>query len=159
MAKAILVTGSVGSGKTTVSKLLAKKLRWTYIDVNLIIKKNPFVVTGFDTKRDSKIIDTIKLSKVLASLILKSSKNLIIDSHLSHYVPAQYANLCIVTKCSLKTLRKRLKKRKYTTAKIQENVEAEIFDVCLIEALESGHHVHVLKTDKPIQRQLKNIFH
>ena len=35
----IVVAGSVGTGKTTLSKKLAKSLRMTYLDVNKLIKK------------------------------------------------------------------------------------------------------------------------
>ena len=38
--KIICVTGSVGTGKTYVSKKLAKALKYKYIDVNKIIEEN-----------------------------------------------------------------------------------------------------------------------
>ena len=38
--KIICVTGSVGTGKTTISKRLSKAINFKYIDVNLLIKKN-----------------------------------------------------------------------------------------------------------------------
>ena len=36
----ITVTGSVGTGKTAISKKLAKKLKLVYVDVNGVIEKN-----------------------------------------------------------------------------------------------------------------------
>ena len=38
--KVICVSGSVGSGKTTLSKKLAKSLKFEYVDVTKEIKKN-----------------------------------------------------------------------------------------------------------------------
>jgi adenylate kinase len=142
----IIVTGSPGTGKTTYAKKLAKELKYKYFDVNKIISEKK-LSSGYDKKRKCKIIDTAKLNKVLISMI-KKDKNLVIDSHLSHYLPKKYVDKCIVTKCDLKQLEKRLKKRKYSKEKIRENLDAEIFDVCLEEAKENKHNVEVVYTDK-----------
>lgn len=147
--KTIAVTGSVGSGKTKVSKKLAKKLNYGYIDVNRLIQKNK-LSSGYDRKRKCKIIDIKKLNNFLINLIKKSKQNLIIDSHLSHYSPRECVDLCIVTKCDLKVLKKRLEKRKYNEAKIRENLDCEIFDVCLNEAKEAKHKILVIDTTKGI---------
>ena len=59
----MVVSGTPGTGKTTLAKSLAKKLKYSYIDVNEIIKENK-LEEGFDKKRKSKIIDTKKLKYV-----------------------------------------------------------------------------------------------
>jgi adenylate kinase len=66
-------------------------------------------------------------------------------------LPSKYVDLCYVTKCDLKTLKKRLEKRRYSKEKIRENLDAEILDVCLIEALENKHKVKVINTTKEIK--------
>ena len=43
-------------------------------------------------------------------------------------------------------MKKRLNLRKYNKAKIRENLDSEIFDVCLVEALENKHEVIVIDT-------------
>ena len=60
-------------------------------------------------------------------------------------MPKRYVDEVIVVRCDVKTLRRRLKKRKYSEKKIEENVEAEIMETCLIEARELGHKVKVIK--------------
>jgi len=159
--KVIVVTGVPGTGKTTLSKLLAKKLSFYYLDVNKIISKYK-LSEGYDRKRQTKIIDVNKLNKKLINeikSIQKSNKNnkygkfkeikgIIIDSHLSHYLPGKYADFCIVTKCDIKELNKRLKKKKFHESKIKENIEAEIFDVCLNEAKERKHKIITIDTTK-----------
>jgi len=140
-----IITGTPCTGKTTVAKRLAKKNKAKYIDVNEVIDKNN-LKEGYDRKRNSYIIDTKKLNKALIKTITQSKQSLIIDSHLSHYLPKKYVNKCIVTKTTLKKLKNRLKKRKYSKAKIQENMMCEIFDVCKIEAEEAGHKIHVINT-------------
>ncbi|MBI1972726.1 AAA family ATPase [Candidatus Woesearchaeota archaeon] len=144
----IIVTGTPGTGKTTVAKRLAKKHKATYIDVNKIIKEQK-IYEKYDKKWKTYIIDIAKLNKILIKLIKeykKKKQSIVIDSHLAHHLPKKYVDLCIVTKCSLKKLQQRLKKRHYPQEKIRENMDAEILDVCLLEALMNKHKVKVVKT-------------
>ena len=147
--KIILVSGTTGTGKTTIATKLAQKHNDKYVDLNkLLIKKKLY--SGYDRKLKSHVVDQRKSNKIMIALIKESKesgeKGLVIDSHLSHLLPARYADMCIITKTGLKKLKSRLKKRKYPEAKIKENMEAEILDVCLVEALETGHKVKVIKT-------------
>ena len=145
--KVIIVTGCVATGKTTLSKKIAARLKFHYIDVNELIKEHN-LAEGYDKKREASIIDTKKLNKILINIISNLKESLVIDSHLSHYMDKKYVDLCIVTKCNLKELKKRLEKRNYSKEKIRENLDADIFDVCLNEAKEEGHNVLVVETDK-----------
>lgn len=145
--KAIIVTGSIATGKTTVAKKLAKIKNYKYVDVHKLIEENK-LSCGYDKKRKTKIVDVAKLNKFLIKLIENSKEKLIIDSHLSHYLPAKYVSLCFVTKCDIKVLKKRLEKRKYSKEKIRENLDAEILDICLNEALENKQKVKIIYTTK-----------
>jgi len=148
--KTIIVGGTPGTGKTTLAKRLAKKLNFHYLDVNKIIEKYN-ISEGYDKKRDTKIIDTKKLNLALTKEIRnfkQSKEGIIIDSHLSHYLPKKYVDLCIVTKCNLKELENRLKKKKYSKSKVRENLDVEIFDVCLNEAKENKHKIIVIDATK-----------
>ena len=146
--KVICVTGTPGTGKTTLAKELAKKQGNKYLDANIVIKQNKLTETH-DKKRKCWTINTKKLNSYLIKEINKAKKekvkNLIIDSHLSHYLPKKYVNLCIVTKTNLKELEKRLKKRKYSKEKIKENLECEIFDICLNEAKQNRHKIKIIQ--------------
>jgi adenylate kinase len=148
--KIIIVTGSVASGKTALAKLLAKKNHAIYIDVNGLIKEYR-LYSSYNKKLKSYLVNVKKLNKFLINLIKNSKNNLVLDSHLTHYLPSKYVDLCYVTKCDLKTLKKRLEKRRYSKEKIRENLDAEILDVCLIEALENKHKVKVINTTKEIK--------
>ena len=149
--KVIAVTGTPGTGKTTLSKKLAKKSGFYYIGVNKIISRYK-LSEGYDRKRKSKIVDIKKLNKKLIEIIDLSRKSrlngIIIDSHLSHYLPKKYIDFCIVVKCGIKELNKRLKRKKYHKNKIMENIQAEIFDICLNEAKERKHKIIIVDTTK-----------
>ncbi len=141
----IIVTGTPCTGKTEVSKKISKYYCHKYVDVAQLIKEEK-LEEDYDKKLDTKIINTTKLNKELIKII-KKEKNLVIDSHLSHYLPKEYVDLCIVTKCDLKKLRKRLEKRGYKKEKVKENMQAEILDVCLVEAKEKGHKIKLINTN------------
>ena len=144
--KVIIVSGSVGTGKTTIAKKIAKEKNYKYVDINNLIIKNK-LHQGYDKKLKTRLVDTKILNKFLIKLIKNSKeKGLVIDSHFSHYLPSKYVSLCIITKTDLKRLKKRLQKRKYSKAKIDENMESEILDICLVEALENKHKVKVVYT-------------
>jgi len=76
---------------------------------------------------------------------------------LAHYIPKKYVDFCVVTKCDLKVLKKRLEKRKYPESKVRENIDAEIFDICLMEAIEAKHNLIILDTTKTKLEELVNI--
>ena len=128
----IVVTGTPGVGKSVIAKNLAKKLKFNYININKFVKDNK-VYERYDNKRKCYVVEVKKLNK---ALIKKINNNIIIDGHLSHYLNKKYVNWCVVVKCDLKLLKKRLEKRKYNKEKIRENLDSEIFDVCLSEARE-----------------------
>jgi adenylate kinase len=144
----IIVSGTPGTGKTTLSKKLAEKLDFKYVDVNRIIKRFK-LIEGYDEARQTNIVNVLKLNSVLIQFI-KQGKNLLIDSHLSHNLPAKYVDLCIITKCNLKELKKRLERKRWPESKIRENMDAEIFDICYVEAKEQKHRILIVDTTKGV---------
>ena len=147
LKKALIVTGTPGTGKTSLAKELSLLLHERRVDVTLFVKSEG-LSEGYDKARNTLIVSPKRLNKALISLIKGSKGQLIIDSHMSHLLPKKYIELCIVTKCSLKELKKRLEKKGYSAPKVRENLDAEIFDVCLSEAKEKGHRMLVLDTTR-----------
>ena len=151
----LIVTGTPCTGKTTLAKKLSLLLDYAYFDVNSFVK-TAHIYSSYDRKRQTYVVDEEKLASQLIKVRGKAleafkasktgKKGIIFDSHLSHYLPKKYADLCIVARCSLKTLQHRLKKKGYNLAKVRENLDAEIFDTCLSEAQESGHRVVAFDT-------------
>lgn len=156
--KTFLITGTPGTGKTFLAKKLSLLLGYAYFDVNSLVKK-AHLYSSYDRKRRSYVVDeaklAIELSKVRKKAMQAGQKGLVFDSHLSHFLPSRLADLCIVARCSLKTLRKRLAKKGYPAAKVRENLEAEIFEVCLSEARELGHKVLVFETTSATEAKVK----
>jgi adenylate kinase len=146
----ILVSGTPGTGKTTLSKELSTHLDYYYFDLGDYIKTNK-IVDFWDKKRDCLVIPIdITRPIIIKELNRLNSihKGIIFDSHLSHLFKIK-TDFCIITKCNLKDLEKRLFFRGYSSQKIRENLDSEIFDVCFIEAKELGYNPIIVETDKP----------
>ena len=143
MNKVIVIIGTPGVGKSTLAIKLAKQLKWKRLDLHEHYKE---ISTGYDKSGKCYIIDIKKLEK----LVKKESKenNLIIDSHVAHLLPKKLVDLCIILTCDLKILNKRLIKRGYGKKKVRENLDAEIFQVCLEEANTKRHKVLEIESSK-----------
>ena len=135
MSLVIVITGTPGTGKTTVAKLLAKHMNSTYLSLNEIARKYN-CLTSFDAERKSWVIDEKKLSKHIVRIINeKKYNNLIIDTHFGEIIPDEYVSFVFILRTHPEELEKRLKNRNWPKNKIKENVQAEILGVCIFDAL------------------------
>ena len=138
----ICVTGTPKTGKTTTARLLAEKLNYEFIDLNeLAEKKNLYC--GYDKKRRCKVVDIDKIFQEVKRLGEK--RNLVLESHYSHEMPC---DIVIVLRTNPAELRKRMQEHGWSDEKIEENIEAEIMEVCKSEALELGKKVIEIDTTK-----------
>jgi adenylate kinase len=137
----LVISGTPSVGKSSVAKELSKKLGWKVIHLNeLAEEKNLYC--GYDKKRKCKIVDLDKIEKELEK-IAKSGKNLIIESHYAHDIPC---DVVVILRCNPTELRKRMQSKGWSKAKIEENIEAEIMEICKSEALEFGKKIVEIDT-------------
>jgi len=129
----ILVSGTPGTGKTSIAKKIARHYKYKYVHIG---DNDEYIIK----EEGIKIIDLDKMNNWLN----KKEENLVVDSHLSHYHPK--AKACIITRCDPSELKNRLKKRGYSEVKIKTNLEAEAMDLILQEALAIGHKVYEVNT-------------
>jgi adenylate kinase len=132
----VALTGTPGTGKTTVSKLLPYRI----VDINALVKEG--LNFGTDPERGCLEADMEGLEKKLDQMGLDSDEIVALEGHMSHY----FADDAIVLRLSPLELKVRLKARDYSEKKIMENIEAEALDVILIEALENCSRVHEIDT-------------
>lgn len=135
----VALTGTPGTGKTSVSEILRKK-GYIVMDLNKVIQQHNFI-SGYDNERRCSIANMKKVD----SYIQKQNKGkmLIVEGHLAHLLSA---DMIIVLRCSPKILEERLRKKKYHKRKIMENVEAEAVDVISVESLERCKNVYEINT-------------
>lgn len=133
--KVILVTGTPGVGKTTVSHKLASKLDALHIGITELVKKKK-LITSVDEDRRTLIADTEKVSKQLQETLAKTEGSIIIEGHYAvDVVPKKDVNTVFVLRRDPRELKDALEKRGYDEKKLWENLAAEILDVCLWDAL------------------------
>lgn len=146
------ITGTPGTGKTSVGEKLEERLDWKLIKINEVVKEKE-VYEGYDEKRDSYIVDEKKLDKILGSCV---KKDCIIEGHLAHHYSG--LDIVFVLRAGPKELRRRLKSKDWNNNKVVENVQAEILDTILQEATENYEKVYEIDTsDKSVYKVSKVI--
>ncbi|MGC9778015.1 MAG: AAA family ATPase [Candidatus Heimdallarchaeota archaeon] len=131
LPKVILISGTPGVGKTTISDLLRKQ-GYQVLSLNEFILANGLFF-GLDLSRDSVIVDEEILQSKLLEEIKCFSDLLFIEGHNAELVPSNSIDSAFVLRCNSGILRERLESsRDYSKNKIEENINAEIMDECLL---------------------------
>lgn len=167
----ICITGTPGTGKTYLATRIAEATKYSLklFDLNEHIKDKK-LYASYDKEAETHDVDVDILKKKVASSLrkyhsksrfmdklvgknlkleefidiiskAKSLKGIIVDSHLSHYLDNDY---CIVVKSDIKDIYKRLKSRDYSQKKIDENIQSEIFEICLDEARSAKDNIIIV---------------
>ncbi len=160
----IVITGTPGTGKTTLAKALARKTGAKYADVRKIINNRK--IYKIKKGETEKTVDLGKLKRELEKALMeiespasgktrgkqKSRKNKggktnakakaghrekRPDVILESHLLCEIplkADIAVVLRCNPDVLERRLKKRGYPNAKIRENLLAEALDYCSLKA-------------------------
>jgi adenylate kinase len=136
----IAVSGTPCTGKTMVAKLLAEKLGYRYVDLNRVAEEKGFY-SGFDERRGVRIVNTDLVGKE----IRKMEGDIVLDSHYAHEMDN---DLTVILRTNPKELRERMRKKGWPTPKIEENVQAEIMEICMTEALALGRKIIEIDTTR-----------
>ena len=130
----IYIGGTPGVGKTTVAKEVARKLGIRYVNVaELAVSEG--LIASYDAERRAHVIDEKAVKRRLRKLA--SEGDAVVDTHVATAVPPELVDVAVVLRLDPRELKKRLEARDYPPAKVMENVQAEILDSCLIEAVET----------------------
>jgi|SRR5208283_3534531 len=116
----IIITGTPGTGKSTIASLLSEKTGLELIRIADVVHKKMHLGPKHE-------VDTKKLAKHLR--FLRKNKNFIVEGHLACEMKLP-ADRVIVLRTEPKTLRKRMEERGYGELKIEENLMAEMLDYC-----------------------------
>ena len=131
----IIITGTPGTGKSTVSKLLSKKTNSKLISINSLIESYDLTL-GTDEKRGYKIVDTQRMIPIVNDIKNKyQDVDIIFEGHITQDYP--YADKIVVLRCNPDVLKERLSDRKWPEMKVNENISAEILGVCTSESYET----------------------
>ena len=131
----VIITGTPGTGKTSVTRKLKEKISAEFISINGLLEDYDLSL-GSDERRGYNIVDTEKMIPVVDKIKEDSEYDLIIfEGHLAQDYP--YADVVIVLRCNPEILRERLSTRDWKYEKVMENISAEILGVCTSESYET----------------------
>uniref|UniRef100_A0A061SDX7 Adenylate kinase isoenzyme 6 homolog n=1 Tax=Tetraselmis sp. GSL018 TaxID=582737 RepID=A0A061SDX7_9CHLO len=130
----ILVTGTPGTGKTTLAAEVAQATGWKHINVGEWVK-NYELHQGWDDDFDCWTIDEDKVCDALEELMVEGG--CIVDHHTCDFFPERWFSLVVVLTAETSVLYDRLTKRGYSEKKLKENMECEIMMVVQEEATDS----------------------
>ncbi|QSZ66597.1 adenylate kinase [Methanofollis aquaemaris] len=128
------ITGTPGTGKSTVAEVLADRGRRV---VHATETVGPFVL-GDDPERDTMVVDAEAWAAAFEPV------DGVVEGHLAHLLPC---DRIVVLRCRPDLLEERLAARGYAREKVRENAEAEALDVILIETLDLFPAERVLEVD------------
>jgi len=146
MSKVVVISGTPGTGKTTVASILAKKIKGIHIDLSDLVLKEK-LYKEVDEKRETVIADLDKLLPKLREIIRSANSPIIIEGHYAEIVPSKFVNVAIILRTHPKELEKRLKKKNFKESKIRENIQAEILGVCSYNALNAYEKEKIYEID------------
>jgi adenylate kinase len=159
--RVVLITGTPCTGKTTTAKALAAKLPDSeYINLTDYAKAKS-LITGEDKERGTLIINEEAMQQSLGETINASEHaNIIIDGHYASAVtPTEHVAQVFVLRRDPRELKQFMERCGHSGSKMWENLQAEIIDVVLGEAVEvhAGRVCELDVTGKPVEAVVEEI--
>ena len=156
----ILVTGTPGVGKTTVSRLLASELNAVYVSLAELVERER-LISSVDKTRGTLIADTDRVSMRIQEIIGSSECDVVVDGHYAvDVVQAKDVYIVFVLRRDPTELKDVMENRGFRERKLWENLAAEILDVCLWDAVSACGSDKVCEIDvsgKKTEEVIKNI--
>lgn len=127
---------------------------FTHVNLSELVQEKG-LHDGYDAKYDSYMINDDKVCDELEDYMQKGG--VVLDTHsLIDYFPERWFQLVVVLQTDNTVLYDRLLARKYSPAKIAENVECEIMMVIAQEAQESYTEIPVQLLESNTTEQLES---
>ncbi|CAF0744381.1 unnamed protein product [Didymodactylos carnosus] len=146
----IIICGTPGVGKSRLCQDLCQKCpELRYVNINEVAQQKNYFIE-YDDDNECQILDDERVQDFLEEKYFRlKPSGLVIDYHSAGIIPddGQIQGV-FVLRTDNDILHQRLEQRNYSAKKIDQNIQSEIFQVCLDEAYESF--------EEDIVRQLRN---
>lgn len=132
--KCVGISGTPGTGKTSIARTLSQVLNIPYLDLSSYVVNNK-LYTYYDEERNSYVIDE---DKVRASVInmYREKGPMIISSHYIEIIPRDIFEIVFILRRNPLELIDVLTSRGWPPHKIAENVEAELLSICTLNVID-----------------------
>ncbi|XP_018651786.1 hypothetical protein Smp_050570 [Schistosoma mansoni] len=124
----ILITGTPGTGKTTISKEVSRRSSLNYISINDVAKEGE-LYDGYDEANQCHILDEDRIVDELEDAM--SSGGQIVDYHSCEFFPERWFDAVFVLRTDNTVLYPRLTSRNYSREKVSDLIHCEIVQVGL----------------------------
>eukprot|EP00163_Fabomonas_tropica_P011266 TRINITY_DN2190_c0_g1_i1.p1 TRINITY_DN2190_c0_g1~~TRINITY_DN2190_c0_g1_i1.p1 ORF type:complete len:176 (+),score=21.34 TRINITY_DN2190_c0_g1_i1:322-849(+) len=130
----ILITGTPGTGKTTLAARVASALGLRHVNVGEEARIHNFY-EGYNNEFQTHYLHEDKLLDHLEDQMVEGGN--VVDYHTCDLFPERWFHLVIVLQATTENIFDRLTKRGYSPNKVGENVECEIMMIVAQEADDS----------------------
>lgn len=143
----VLITGTPGTGKTTIATDVAMQLGLRHIDVGAYARGQD-LVESYDEKLDCHVLNEDAVLDALEPIL--TTGGVVVDHHSSDWFPQRWFQAVVVLRTDTAALFDRLEARGYSRTKRDHNVQAEIMQIVRDEAIESYPDIPLVecRTDK-----------
>ncbi len=121
----LLLSGTPGTGKTSVAKYLKETYDLSFLSLSTIVQEEN-LYDKVDEERDTKIVNADKLEKYIDPILQERQGDICIEAHYADMIEKPQVEMGIILRCHPVILENRLKKRDYKQRKVDENIQAEL---------------------------------
>ena len=143
--KVIAITGTPGTGKTTLAEKISEELDFELFDLNKFIKEEGIYEPDED---GTKIVDRNDLQNSFENILEEKNHDLVVDGLLSYLLSSNQVDHIVILRANPNTLRKRLNRRDdFSEEKIEENIESEAIGAVTSESIERHGIKNIFEID------------
>uniref|UniRef100_A0A5K4EE48 Adenylate kinase isoenzyme 6 homolog n=1 Tax=Schistosoma mansoni TaxID=6183 RepID=A0A5K4EE48_SCHMA len=128
----ILITGTPGTGKTTISKEVSRRSSLNYISINDVAKEGE-LYDGYDEANQCHILDEDRIVDELEDAM--SSGGQIVDYHSCEFFPERWFDAVFVLRTDNTVLYPRLTSRNYSREKVVLDEARESYNADIVHEL------------------------